>query len=252
MRRSVSVALMALAVTAPAGGQQAPARSHVFAAPYQADSTHTSVLIGVEIEGWPRDRPLELTYHVSGDEETQRRTVTVAGTGGTTIVLTRHLLRPGNYRLRIDGHVSDLQVPDLAPGGQRLSMSGVTLTSSRTGAAAHADEEADRALPVLGQPPTARREFSADEKLEVHVELYELPPPDVDVYAQLKIVTRLLGADGSVLFEAEDHGCERQSFEPRSPEARRSLVRGMRGGPWARLADPEGPRRIRHPGEFWL
>jgi len=184
----------------------------LFAAVYQGTGSTASVLVGVEAAGL-RAPSLQLQYEITG---APTRTLRVAPDGASARVLTRHGLQPGTYRIRVratepgTGRTAtafqDIQVPDLTPGLSRLSMSDALLTASEVTGVAHADEDDDRALPVLGQPPTTRRVFSRDEKLEVHAEIYEQQPPEFEFDSQLRVVTRVTAADGTTVFNTEDTG----------------------------------------------
>ena len=183
---------------------------NVFAAPHQGTGSTASVLIGVEAASASSDS-LQLQYEISGGPAAvPPRTVTMAGRA-----LTRHPLQPGSYQLRITATerasgrstaVShDIEVPNLAPGLSRLAMSDALLTASGVTGPTHTDVDDDAALPVLGLPPTARRTFSRDEKLEVHAELYE-QPSELEFDTQLRVITRVLSEDGAVVFETADTG----------------------------------------------
>jgi hypothetical protein len=184
----------------------------LFAAAFQGTGSTASVLIGVEAGGLS-GQPVQLQYEITG---AAMRTITVTPGGTAAHVLTRHGLEPGTYRIRVratepaTGRTAtafqDFAVPNLAAGLTRLAISDATLTASAASAVAHADNDEDRALPVLGHPPTPRRIFSRDEKLEVHAEMYEQPPPEFEFDSQLRVVTRVLAEDGSMVFNTEDTG----------------------------------------------
>lgn len=184
----------------------------LFAAVYQGAGSTASVLVGVEAAGLSAPS-LQLQYEVSG---APTRMLSVVPGGASARVLTRYGLQPGTYRIRVratepgTGRTAtafqDVQVPNLTPGLARLSMSDALLTASAATGVAHADEDDDRALPVLGQPPTARRVFSRHEKLEVHAEIYEQQPPEFEFDSQLRVVTRVTAADGTAVFNTEDTG----------------------------------------------
>lgn len=183
----------------------------VFTAPHQGTGTTASLLVGVEAAGLRGDA-IQIQYEISGGPvAVPPRTVT----DHAARVLTRHALQPGTYQLRLAATelasgrtasvVREIEVPNLTPGMSRLAMSDALLTASGVAGLTQADIEPDAALPVLGLPPTARRIFSRDEKLEVHAEFYE-QPSELEFDTQLRVVTRLLSADGTVVFETEDTG----------------------------------------------
>ena len=179
--------LVILLACAPSAAAQSEATVSVFSSPLQGKGSTASVLIGIEVEG----------------------------DSGVRRFITRRPMTPGKHRLYLGttdaatGRTSvvahDVEVPDLAPGVSRLAMSGVLLSASDVSGTTEADVEDDLALPVLALPATARRTFSRHERLEVHAEFYE-QQSGVDIDTQLRIVTRLLAADGTVLFTTEDHG----------------------------------------------
>ena len=67
--------------------------------------------------------------------------------------------------------VHELNVPDLI--GDLITMSDLLISSSRAGDVTHPEPEDDSLLPLLGRPPTGRRQFSHAEQLEVNAEIYE-------------------------------------------------------------------------------
>jgi hypothetical protein len=183
----------------------------LFAAIHQGTGSTASVLVGVEAAGL--SGALQVQYEVTG---TPTRTLSVVPDGAAARVLTRHGLQPGRYRIRVratepgTGRAAtafqDIDVPDLTPGLSRLVMSDALLTASRVSGVTHADEDDDRALPVIGQPATTRRVFSRDEKLEVHAEIYEQQAPEFEFDSQLRVITRVTAADGTTVFNTEDTG----------------------------------------------
>lgn len=184
----------------------------LLAAVYQGTGSTASVLVGVEADGLGTPS-LQLQYEITG---VPTRTLTVVPDGEAARVFTRHGLQPGKYRIRVratepgTGRTAtafqDLDVPNLTPGLSRLTMSDALLTASGVTGLTHADEDDDRALPVIGLPATTRRVFSRDEKLEIHAEIYEQQPPEFEFESQLRVVTRVTAADGTTVFNTEDTG----------------------------------------------
>ena len=195
----------------------------VFSAAYQATFTHDTVVVGAEIHG-SGDR-LEIRYAIiSGPSPVTERTIVVpleddavrakARREGVR-VLTQLTLAPGRYQLRVTTSslgsqatgtvVHDIEVPQLATAA--LNMSGLALTSSSVDGHTHAEVEDDhRMLPILGQPPTARREFSQAEKVEVHAEFYEIQQPEFEFDQQINVITRMRSASGDVVWELKENG----------------------------------------------
>jgi len=131
-------------------------------------------------------------------------------------VLTRLTIGPGRYQLRVTARdigsqragtvVHDLDVPQLASPAP-ISVSGLVLTSSSVGGLTHADVEDDhRVLPILGQPPSARRAFSQGEKVEVHAEFYEELMTEPEFEQQINVITRVRSAGGDVMWEIKENG----------------------------------------------
>jgi VWFA-related protein len=123
-------------------------------------------------------------------------------------------LRPGLYRLRVVAAGSapgvvgsltyDLEVPDFAT--ERISMSGLVLTSSRAAEMPSASTDPEISA-VLPGPPTTRRVFNADEELSIVAEIYDTQgatPHRVD------IATTVQSDDGRVVFSETE---ERSSAE---------------------------------------
>jgi hypothetical protein len=102
----------------------------------------------------------------------------------------------------------DLEVPAYGAAAPAIAVSSVMVTSSAVGGFTHADpNEEYRLQPILGQPPSARRQFTRDEKVEVLAEVYELPP-DNDLGGSMTVWTRIRrgGADGPIVFDTSDIG----------------------------------------------
>lgn len=205
----------------------------VFTAAYWGTGAHTDVLIGAEVHGLTglpdragsAPQQVDIRYdvlrgpsHVSGrsiavrlDDVAMRREAIAGGIR----VLTRPPFSPGRYRLRVTatdqetGHAGsathDFEVPAFADTSV-LMMSGVVLTSSQANGVTHAEVEDDsRLLPILARPPSARRELSGTEQLEVHTEFYERPD-DADLDQRIDVVTRVLSGDGRLVWEIKDVG----------------------------------------------
>ena len=118
-------------------------------------------------------------------------------------------LPPGRYQLRVsaaDGGgsagsvVSDLEVPDFYK--PPLVMSGLTLASAAAGQTPTARVKDDPVGLLLMQPPSALREFTADDQLTLFAEVYEnrqnLPPHTVDV------ATEVRAEGGRVVFSSSE------------------------------------------------
>jgi hypothetical protein len=227
----------------------------LFAVPYMGQDITASVVIGVEVQGL-RDLPtraagpprqLEMRYSLSaGDADLTRsapldRTLQVPLTGemvgrqhvtNGVRLLVRFALAPGSYHVRataVDtadgrsvtgGHHID--VTDLRPNP--ITVSGMLLSSSSVAGFTYTEVDADRMLPIVGQPPTARREFSPSEKLEVHAEFYENFPDTCDFDRQINVTTRLRSTDGTVLWETTDLGTSEALDDGRFGYAHSQLV----------------------------
>jgi VWFA-related protein len=201
--------------------QRSELRMRVFAAPFRADASRASVVIGIELVG--RDLPLESngTVEISyvavdskgaeHESRTDRLSLSAEPATRTRVeqsgvrVLKRIDLPPGRYRLHVAAHetvrdrsgslIYDLEVPDLEEPS--VALSGVILLS-RSGAAmmtAHVDE---RIKDMLPGPPTALRTFLQDDELAAFAEVYDeggTRPQPVD------IVTIVRSDAGAVVFE---------------------------------------------------
>jgi len=86
-----------------------------------------------------------------------------------------------------------------------ITMSDLQISSSGVGGVTHPAPEDDSLLPLVGRPPTGRRQFSRAEQLEVNAEIYEAPSED-GLGNQLSITTSLLTPDGRVVREAMESG----------------------------------------------
>lgn len=213
-------------LTLVVAGQAAPGVtiSGVFTAAYQATATHDTVLVGTEVQG--TGEMVEIRYAVSGGPSTlPERTVTVsldneaardlARRDGVR-VLTALTLAPGQYQLRITVRsgdnqsprtvTRDLEVPSVA-NPSPISMSDVVFTSSTVGGFTHADVDDDhRMLPILAQPPSARREFSRTEKVEVAAEFYEQQLVELEFGQEINVITRVRSASGDLVWELKENG----------------------------------------------
>ena len=211
----------------------------VFTAPYWGADPRAAVLVGAEIDGLTLRRAqtgsVEVRFVVTAgglaSAESDKRasdiaseTVTVA-LGDTATrkqainegirVLTRLMLPPGRYQLRVsalsDGiagtAVHELDVPGFVEPSP-IAMSGIVLTSSAVDGFTHTHAELEndnRLLPILAQPPSAKRAFTRTERLEVHAEFYERQV-DLITDQQIDVVTRVLTADGRLVWETSDVG----------------------------------------------
>ena len=206
----------------------------VFSASYQATSAHATVLVGTEVQGLAEPetgarasgpRQLDVRYSVSGGPAAvPERAITVplhddatrrlASTEGVR-VLTELMLAPGRYRVRVTvsdtgsqragSVVHDVDVPELT-GDSPIYMSDLVVTSSAVGGLTHGQVDGDhRALPILGQPPIAQREFAYNEQLEVHAEFYE-KPTDFGLEQDIFVNTRVWSANGDLRWDTRDSG----------------------------------------------
>jgi hypothetical protein len=211
----------------------------VFTAPYWGADSRAAVLIGAEIDGFKAHEAqpdaVEVRFAViarrpeaagspSGSDSVASETVTVSLGDASTRkqavdegirVLTRAMLPSGRYQLRVEaisGGVSgnalhELDVPGFVEPSP-IAMSGIVMTSSHADRFTHTHAELEhdnRLLPILAQPPSARRAFSRTERLEVHAEFYERQV-DVITDQQIDVVTRVLTADGRLVWETSDIG----------------------------------------------
>jgi hypothetical protein len=213
-------------VTLAVAGQAVPDVTIVgaFTAAYQATATHDTVVVGTEVQGI--GDALEVRYAVSGGPTAiPERTVTVPldDEAARTLarregvrVLTALTLEPGDYTLTISVRggqgqplqtvTRDLAVPWIAAPSP-ITMSDVVMTSSTAGGFTHADVPDDhRMLPILAQPPSARREFSRIEKVEVAAEFYELQLPELEFGQEITVITRVRSTSGDVLWELKEGG----------------------------------------------
>jgi hypothetical protein len=187
-----------------------------------------SVLMGVEVQGLAggvatssgEPRRLEVDFVAEGGPATSRLTVPLvdaeagrrAAEQGVR-VLTRMTLGVGRHTLRVmvrdtgdrrsASMIREFEVLNLLAGS--LTMGELALSASGVGGLTHPEPEEDSLFPLVGKPPTGRRTFSRDEKLEVNAEIYEAPVDD-GFGGQLTIATSLLASDGRVVYEAVDLG----------------------------------------------
>jgi hypothetical protein len=222
----------------------------LFAAPYMGKDVVATVMVGAEVHGLgdlpapavAPSRHLELRYSVTAPSNAvEERTLRVPLTGETAAgqrvtngvrVLARLALAPGTYRLRVtaadtaDGRSvtasHDIEVTDLRPNP--ITVSGMLLSSSAVAGFTYTEVDGDRMLPIVGQPPTARREFSPTEMLEAHAEFYENFPDSCDFDQQINVTTRLRSIDGTVLWETTDLGTSEVLDDGRFGYAHSQLV----------------------------
>lgn len=224
-------------------------RTIVYSASYQATLAQAAVVIGAEVHGLA-ERPgadmrrLEVRFAVSdGPTAVPERTVTIplvaeadrklAFKEGAR-VLTQFLLAPGTYHMRVSvrdtagqsaGSVDHtFEAPVLAGENSPIHMSDLALTSSSVGGLTHAEVEGDqRALPVLGRPPTGRREFAHGEQLEVHAEFYE-KVTEFGLEQDIFVTTRISSTSGDILWETRDSGTSESMSDGRFGYAHSTLV----------------------------
>lgn len=102
--------------------------------------------------------------------------------------------------------VHPLVVDPFAAQADPIAVSGVMVTSSSVTGFTHADpNEEYRLQPILAQPPSARRQFSTSEKVEVLMEVYEVQS-DPDLGGGMTVYTRVVDANGKVVFDTSDIG----------------------------------------------
>ena len=228
---------MAAAQLPPTDVTVADARSQgglsltVFSATSLGSEVTPSVLIGVEVHGLAAmvapqtdlPRQLELNYLAeSGGAVLARHAVALPLTDAQTVtrateqgarVLARIPLSAGRYALRVTARdsgdrrttsvVHDLDVPNLI--GAPITMTDLVMSASGVSGVTYPQPQEDTLLPLVGQPPTGRRQFSRAEKLEVNAEIYEAPTDD-GFGATLSIATSIVTPEGRVVHEAVDSG----------------------------------------------
>ena len=203
----------------------------IFTATTLGSTVAPSVLIGVEVDGLPGRaaaqanllRQLELGYLAEiGGTTVARHALTVPMGDAATVrraaeqglrVIAKLPLAAGQYRLRVtvrdtgDGRtasvVHGLDVPNLI--GEPLTMSDLVMTASKVGGVTYPEPDADALSPLVGRPPTGRRQFSRGEKVEVNAEIYEAPTCD-GLGVNLNVATTILTPEGRVLHESVDIG----------------------------------------------
>jgi hypothetical protein len=202
-----------------------PLRMDVYAASYRGSDTGESVLVGAEIRGVTRNaRRIEVTYAFEGEGMPSRATIVALDEArprpdpATVVrVLERFPVPAGSHRVRLtvrdpqDGRtvsaVHAIEVPPYGAQLETIAVSHVMLTASSAGGFTHAaPAEEYQLLPILAQPPTARREFLRSEKLEVLAEVYDVAPQDVDFGGNMTVWTRVRDAAGTIVFDTSDIG----------------------------------------------
>lgn len=184
----------------------------VFAAPYRGEAPNASVALAIEMgidgfrfteaNGTFNDR-VELAFTPMGVDgkarETTSHTLSLAlrpetleraRTAGVRL-LSQLDLPPGRYQLRVGiaeeggksgSAIVDLEVPEFTAGP--VTMSGVSLTSSRASDAPTVRPK-DPLAQFLPGPATTAREFSRDDEIALFVEFYEnlrnAPPHKFDI-----------------------------------------------------------------------
>jgi hypothetical protein len=203
-------AALVLCTPAITAAQSASLQLTVFSAAFHHVPGEASVLVGAELRRPAADGAVLISFSVAGEGE-PRRTLQIDGSSDIARGLARLTLPPGRHQLTIAARdiatgartttTHDTDVPDLATAP--LTAGGLLLASSMPGGVTHADADEDRALPIVLQPPTGRREFSRDEKVEVQVELYQHRS---DVVQVMHVTTRLRRPGGGVVWETTDLG----------------------------------------------
>jgi hypothetical protein len=63
-------------------------------------------------------------------------------------------------------------------------------------------------MPLVGRPPTGRRQFRTNERVEVNTEIYDATTNSGtdDDFESLSVSTTIQAADGRVVFEAVEQG----------------------------------------------
>ena len=211
-----------------------------FAAPFSAGPSTASVFVATEIapsallfaeqDGWFVNE-LEFSlvaldhqgktrdgHHASVPFRVRpetRETITRSGFR----VFSRLTLPAGRYQLRLAardraagrvGSVNhDLEIPDFSR--EPLTMSGIVLTSAS--ARATPTVEPDALLQdVLPGPPTARREFTADDSLALFAEIYDNA---AGPSRTLEIVTTMRGRNGEAVYESKQTAAPEESDRSR-------------------------------------
>lgn len=246
----------------------------VFAAPFKADRTGASVLVGVELDaaGLSLDKGNKIDVAVAAFRADGKvfgqtsDTLTLNLRPETGIAVEQHGLRflrrldlpIGRYQLHaaardrqrnVRGSVQyDLEVTDLAK--ESISLSGVVLTSRNSAAVvtARADE---RLASYLATPPTGIRAFEQDDELVLFVEIYE--NLDGPIYA-VDINTSVSDGFGKTVIVNED---SREPSERRRSGAHYQFVKAvpiaalepgeyeLRLSARARASNSETARRVR-------
>ena len=209
LRVLVTVAIV-LCAPAATPAQPTSLQLTVFSAAFHDVPGEASVLVGAEVHRPAADGAVHVSFSVAGEGE-PRRTMQIDGSGDPARVLARLKLPPGRHQLTIVARdivsgarttaTHDTDVPDLATAP--LTAGGLLLASSMPRGVTHADADEDRALPIVLQPPTARREFSRDEQVEVQVELYQHRS---DIDQVMNVITRVRRPSGDVVWESTDLG----------------------------------------------
>jgi hypothetical protein len=146
-------------------------------------------------------------------------------------------LAPGRYQIRaaalltatgaVGSVHADLDVPDFSDQG--LSLSGLAVTSIVAGytPTAHQDERMRAMLPA---PPTASRDFRADEAVALFAEVYDagrLPRQPVTFR------TEITGTDGRVVFEREEPRTVEQLDASKGGYSVQVPLRGLAAGEYS-------------------
>jgi len=229
--RYAAIVVLSVGLSSAAAAQP---RLDVFTAAFLNPDSTSSLLVGVEIDGiasGDAKDPGEVTVRCEAVRDgaepvVASRTVRTAevrddaaATGGALRVLTRMGLAPGRYTLSVTVQaaggdatraVRSIDVPALAVG--QLSMSDLLVSATRvTGATAGVDQDG-HVMPLVGHPPTARRTFARDERLEIDAEIYQVdlsgttPDDEMLMIQGLSIETSVLTEAGEVVYSMMESG----------------------------------------------
>lgn len=204
-----------------------------FVAPYLTSGPAANVLIGVEArnaDAAPSEGDtISLTLAIADSSSSRpliERAVTVQAKSGGAAAAPPPLLieipmTSGRYELRLRETAASpagaatpplaLVVPFDVRGPARppeapFAMSPLTLTSSTVGTPAAGDVSEERRLfPLLLRPPSPRRRFAQDERVEVFVEIYDWDS-EPGFEQQFMVRTLLRDATGAMVHMTEEMG----------------------------------------------
>jgi VWFA-related protein len=196
----------------------------VFAAPFKGVAPNASVLVGLELRG------SALTLDANSKLEVSMMAADAKGKtfGGRVDTLTLNLrpetrtrveqtgirvlnrmdLPPGRYQLRVAARDSaksnvgsviyDLDVPDFYK--EKLSLSGVALTSMGSGAYMVPKQDEDLKA-VLPSAPVAQRAFAQNDEIALFAEVYD---NSGTASHKVSIQTTVITDEGRVLYKTDD------------------------------------------------